>query len=212
MPDLGSPRCPSRLPYPMHGLLDDDDQRYIRASFVSLEQVCWGRCGPDETRDAVRSRRLPAPSYVLGDGSEMVPADYFRLVDDAGGVEALHAHFCQRFARAMRAGGVEPEAARIEDEWNGYLDGAYGVCLRTVSPEAIFEKESLVHAVEALVEEAAPDHPRWRAELRHRVDRLDRLVRPFAPCDRARFGGTVSRDRLITTVRARFPDVFADKA
>jgi hypothetical protein len=32
---------------------------------------------------------LPRPSYVLDDGTEMFPRDYFRLADEAGGIEPL---------------------------------------------------------------------------------------------------------------------------
>lgn len=43
---------------------------------------------------------LPRPSYVLDDGSEMFPADYFRLADDAGGPAALPEHFAERLRAA----------------------------------------------------------------------------------------------------------------
>jgi hypothetical protein len=46
---------------------------------------------------------LPRPSYVLDDGSEMFPADYFRLADDAGGPAALPEHSQSGFARPVVA-------------------------------------------------------------------------------------------------------------
>jgi hypothetical protein len=45
----------------------------------------------------------------------------------------------------------------------------------------------------------------WLAELHALVDELDALEPPFAPYDRLRFGGPISRDTLIDDVRARFP-------
>jgi hypothetical protein len=37
------------------------------------------------------------------------------------------------------------------------------------------------------------------------VEGLDALLRPFAPCDRIRFGRPTSRERCIDAPRARFP-------
>lgn len=43
------------------------------------------------------------------------------------------------------------------------------------------------------------------APLHVAIDELDALLRPFAPSDRIRFGGPVSRDRYVTALRERFP-------
>src|SRR4051794_1055764 len=123
----------------MEPRLTDADVAYVRAGFRSLEDLCRER-GEDveRARALVRDRRLPAPSYVLPDGDEMVPADYFALVDEAGGHDRLR----QEFDRRHRdAGGTEGE---LEDDWKGYLDGLYAVCMRSVSPETIVRKTQLV--------------------------------------------------------------------
>jgi hypothetical protein len=90
-------------------------------------------------------------------------------------------------ALAERAGGVEALRdwfeARAPGEWEDYLSGEYAVCLRTVSPENIRRKAELMAQIDAA------------------VDELDALLRPFAPYDRIRFGGPVSRDRYITPFR-----------
>jgi hypothetical protein len=192
----------------MHGPLGEADLRYIRAAYVGLAQACDARRSLDEVRLHIRQHRLPAPSYVLEDGTEMVPTDYFELLDEAGDVDTLRVHFVDRYERAARASGAVPTADAIGAEWDGYIDGAYGICLKRVSPESIFEKESLVGSIEGLLREPAVGSAGWCADLRARVARLDVLVREFAPCDRARFGGTVSRDRLITSARARYPTAF----
>jgi hypothetical protein len=49
------------------------------------------------------------------------------------------------------------------------------------------------------------DEHAWREALRRDVDRLDAIVRRFTASDRARFGGSVSRERLIDAARARHP-------
>ncbi|MEO8554736.1 MAG: DUF6058 family natural product biosynthesis protein, partial [Kofleriaceae bacterium] len=104
-----------------------------------------------------------------------------------------------------RAGTPETEIAA---EWDAYLSGAYGACLVRVSPETIYEKESLVRSLGAWLAEPRIDDAEWRRCVRRDVSRLDELEREFAPCDRERFGGSVSRDRLITAPRALYPDLF----
>jgi len=60
--------------------------------------------------------------------------------------------------------------------------------------------------IERLVDAPSESDAQWRDELREAVDALDLLERPFAAHDRA--DGPVSRDRLITAVRLRFPGVW----
>src|SRR4051794_19287289 len=106
------------------------DLAYIRANYVTLDELCAGRAEtPADVLRLIGEDLLPRPSYVLDDGSQMFPADYLRLADDAGGPAALREHFAER----LRAVGGND----VESEWEGYLSGLYGVCLRDVTPEAI---------------------------------------------------------------------------
>ena len=109
------------------------DVAYVRANYVPLDEACAGRSEtPDEVRRLIAEAKLPQPSYVLPDGTEMVPADYFELAD-AGREE---------FARRFLAAGGDP--ATLEEEWEGYLSGAYGVCLKRQTPENVARKDQLV--------------------------------------------------------------------
>ena len=177
------------------------DVEYVLANYVPLEEACAGRSeSPDDVRRLIAEERLPQPSYVLPDGAEMVPDDYFTLAD------AGRKDFARRF---LAAGGT---ASALEQEWEGYLSGAYGVCLKEQSPENIVRKDQLVTAIEKLLADPRPDDAEWRDRLRTSVDDLDRLERPFAPdYDRARWGLS-SRDRCITAPRERYPQVFARAA
>jgi hypothetical protein len=89
-------------------------------------------------------------------------------------------------------------------EWDNYLSGLY-VCLRSWRPEVMRRKDELVELISAELERPGPDDDQWLAHLHELVDELDALEPPFAPYDRLRFGGPVSRDRLITAPRQRYP-------
>jgi hypothetical protein len=177
------------------------DVAYVEANYVSLDRACAGRAEtPDEVRALAAAGKLPQPSYVLPDGTEMVPADYFVLAD--GGREA--------FEREFLAAGGSPE--EVDAEWDGYLSGAYGVCLKEQTAVNIVRKEALVKAVSGLLASPDPGERGWRARLRTAVDELDELERPFAPAyDRARWGPS-SRERCITAPRERYPEIFAPAA
>jgi hypothetical protein len=185
--------------------LTDADVGYIRANFRPLADVCQERGERLEAvEELIRERRLPASSYVLPDGTKMVPPDYFDFIDEAGGPESLRAEFERRH---RGAGGSDDE---LEADWQGYVDGIYGICLRSVSPETIVRKSRLVESIGALLEHEAPDEAEWRAQLRRQVDELDALEREFSPdYDRRRFDRTPSRDRLIVAAHERFPALFA---
>ena len=175
-----------------------EDVAYVKRNYVSLEEACAGRAEtPEEIRALAAAGQLPQPSYVLPDGTEMVPADYFVIAD--GGREAFEQQF-------LAAGGSPDD---VDAEWDGYLSGAYGVCLKEQTPANIVRKEALVKAVSGLLAAPEPRDSGWRSRLRTAVDELDELERPFAPdYDRARWGPS-SRDRCITAPRERFPEVFA---
>ncbi|MGI8780901.1 MAG: DUF6058 family natural product biosynthesis protein [Solirubrobacteraceae bacterium] len=163
-------------------MLTADDLAYITAHFVPLDEAVED---PEAVRAQIAAGRLPGPAYVLDDGTEMVARDHLALAERAGGIDRLPAWF-------------EREAP---GEWEDYLSGAYAVCLHEVTPAAIRRKDELIARIEALLaQEPPPLDP-----LRAAVDELDALLRPFAPYDRVRFGGPVSRDRYVTAVRERFP-------
>jgi hypothetical protein len=183
----------------------DADLAYIGANYMTLDELCAGRDeSPADARRLIEQRLLPCPSYVLEDGTEMYPHDYFRLADEAGGVHRLRRHFEER----LRAAGDDD----LEEQWEGYLSGIYAVCLREVSPETIARKTKLVKSLCELLVLAKPRDSEWRDRLRREVDELDELEREFAPdYDRneERFGCKPTRDLIVTAARERYPAVFA---
>jgi hypothetical protein len=181
------------------------DLAYIRANYLTLDELCAERAQtPSNVRSWIDDGLLPRPSYVLDDGTEMFPRDYFRLADEAGGIEPLRQHFEER----LRAAGDDD----VDGQWEGYLSGIYAVCLRDVTPETIARKTKLVTSLCEKLVLAKPRDPEWRERLRREVDELDELEREFAPdYDRneERFGCKPTRDLLIAAARERFPEVFA---
>lgn len=189
------------------------DVDYIKANYLTLDELCADRPESPRAHEAlINARRLPGPSYVLDDGTAMFPADYFRLVDEAGGVEALPEHFAARHREATRAQRVA--ADELERDWEAYLDGTYGICLRSVTPEAIVRKTALVSSLCELLMLLRPRSAEWRRALREQVDELDALEREFTPdYDRSEEPERPpTRDLLIEAARERYPDVFADAA
>jgi hypothetical protein len=171
-----------------------DDIAYVESSFTPM---------PDPVRELVEQGILPRATYVLPDGTPMVPSDHAALLEDADGdPNAVAERFRERFVAA----GGDPDAA--EEEHAAWLSGEYGACLKNTSPEAIVAKSALMTAIRALLAAPAPTDPSWRTSVRSTVDALDALERPFAAWDRVRFGGPSSRDRLITATRERFPDLW----
>jgi hypothetical protein len=98
----------------------------------------------------------------------------------------------------------------IQTEWESFLTGQYGVCLRVAWVPCILRKSKLMRTIEDLVAHPKVDAPGWKRRLRQNVESLDRLEMPFASLDRIRFGKRVSRDTHIQDVRARFPQVFGE--
>jgi len=171
-----------------------NDVAYVRAWFRPLEGAA---------AELAERGLLPRPTYVLPDGTPMVPEAHAALLEDAGGdPERVADRFRERF---LAAGGAP---ADVEEELGGWLGGGYGACLRDPSPEGIVAKNALMTAIGALLAAPAPDDGGWRGALRGAVDALDALELPFAAYDRERFGGPVSRDRLITAPRERYPQVW----
>jgi hypothetical protein len=181
------------------------DVAYIRDGFLTLEEVCADRPEiAEHVRALIAAGVLPRPSYVLDDGTEMFPDDYFRLVDEAGGPGRLREAFDERF---LAAGGPPDELERIR---SAYLDGIFGICLREVTPETIARKIELVASLRGLLTAPRPDEPEWRETLRAQVEELDALEKEMAPHfdRRDHLQRPPTRDFLIRAARGLYEDVF----
>src|SRR5438874_12381043 len=184
--------------------MTEADLAYISSNYVALEQLCERRAeSPHELRSLIAARRLPEPSYVLPDGTGMFPADYFRLLDEVGGVDGLREQFAARHRAA--------EGRDLDQDWEMYLDGTWGICLRDVTPETIIRKNTLVTSLCELLVLARPRYEDWRQALREQIEELDQLERQFSPdFDRSEeMDRLPTRDLIIAAARERYPEVFA---
>jgi hypothetical protein len=183
--------------YAVNGIhpMTTQDDTYASEWYVELEALAETvGVAASEIRRLMLANRLPLPSYIRNDGKQMVARDLLELPRRAGGYEQLPEWFGQQFESGR-------DAVR---EWDGYLRGHY-VCLRDVLPETIQRKDNLVKEITAALETPEPDNEDWLESLHRLVDELDELEPPFTAYDRLRFGGPISRDTCINTVRARFP-------
>ena len=186
----------------------DADLAYLRAEFRTLDEICAGRPeSPDHVRRLIEERRLPRPSYVLADGTEFVPPDYFDLVDAAGGPNGLRGEYEQRYREALAEYGLPFDADLFERRWNAYLDGISGICMREVTPKTIVRKRLLIDEIERLIGDPRPEDIQWQDDLRRHVDELDAIEKPFAPdYDRANFAPT--RDTYIRDVQRAYRQIW----
>jgi hypothetical protein len=177
----------------------ETDLPYLEADFVELPRLAAAHGRPAEVvREEVAGERMPQPTYVLSDGRELVPPDYFALAEAAGGASRLRDWFSAAYEEAAREHDADPP----DMAWRDYVSGGYGACLRSITPVTIVRKTVLVTELERLLAEPHPQDQAWIGALRPRVDALDALERPFCAFDRRH--GPVTRDRLITAARERY--------
>jgi RimJ/RimL family protein N-acetyltransferase len=169
------------------------DDAYVRDGFVPATP---------EAMALMLEDRLPLPSYVLSDGTPMVPETHGDAAGLAGGVDRLHDWFVAFWPD-------DPAAA--EREWARYLAGQH-VCLREVTPVRIRQKAERVAEAAAAVDllRRDPHDPIARGMLGEAIDGvmgvagLDWLLRPMTAYDRLRFGGPTVRETWVDGPRAEF--------
>jgi hypothetical protein len=177
-----------------HAMTVDDDL-YVSDWFAAVEELAEAASlDVDEIRRLQMANRLPLPSYIRSDGTQMVARDLLELAKEAGGFDKLPAWFARQWDSPV-------DAVR---EWTDYLNGLY-VCLRNWRPENMRRKDELAALISSALERPEPDNGEWLERLHRLIDELDALEPPFAPYDRLRFGGPVSRDRLINEPRRNHP-------
>lgn len=195
-------------PRAVAGRLAEEDLAYIRRGYRPLRELAAARSiSVDRIRRLIAERRLPQPAYVLDDGTEMVAPDYLDLMDQSG-IDGMEVVFTERYRAAARSMGRNLSDQELDAAWKDYLTGAYGVCLWEATPENIARKDLLVDRLETLLGRPRPDDPGWRSRVRTDVEDLDRLERPGAPLDDARWGRRSSRSRLIEDPQERYPWIF----
>ena len=162
-----------------HPMTEVDDT-YVRTGFepATEEQLALMAAG-----------RVPLPSYLLSDGTPMVPRNHLDPVGWAGGVEGLHDWFVGHWPAEER-----DDAAR---EWDAYLSGRH-VCLQRVTPVALRDTirwTARLEEARARLARSPGDHVA-RGMLGEAVARLERLLRPQTAYDALRFGAPSPWERV----------------
>jgi RimJ/RimL family protein N-acetyltransferase len=175
-----------------HPMTPQDDA-YVREHFVAATP---------EAVALMLEGRLPLPSYVLSDGTPMVPEAHGALAQHAGGLDRLHDWFVAFW---------EDEPATGEQEWAAYLTGQE-VDLREVNPVRIRQRDERVAEAAAALDllRRDPHDPVARGMLGEAVDGvlgvpgLDWLLLPMTAYDRLRLGGPTVRELWVDLPRAEF--------
>lgn len=173
-----------------HPMTEADDA-YVRQHFVAATH---------DQLVAMLAGHGPLPSYLLADGTPMVPADWADPADWAGGTDRLHDWFLAHWP--------DRDRAVAEQEWAAYLEGRY-VGLAHVTPIAIRRRAELIAQLEAAVAALAADpHDHVaRGSLGEAVSALDDLLLPTTAYDELRFGAASDTARLAEVRRAHLtPD------
>jgi hypothetical protein len=171
------------------------DDEYCRRLFVPLSGDASHSLA--DVHRLIVERRLPLPSYLLGDGTPLVHPGHLDALHAAGGPDEVEGWF-----RSHWAGDEQDIAA---EEWDAYLSGQY-VCLYRVTPTTIQAKTRLIEQIKSAAAsvDASPEDVEAHDQLEAAVDTLDELEPPFAPYDRLRFGGPSSREVWIEGIRERY--------
>lgn len=167
------------------------DEAHVRDHFVPV--------AADTVLRQMLDGLLPLPSYVLPDGTPMVPRDHGEPARVAGGTERLHDWFVAFWPD-------EPDAG--ESAWRDYLDGRFWQ-LRTATPVGIRQVAARVAQVRQALEVLRGDRhdPVGRGLLGEAVDGavavagLADLLLPSTPHDRLRLGGPTLRDTWVDAPR-----------
>jgi hypothetical protein len=80
-----------------HPMTAEDDV-YVRKWYISIEELAQhAGVEASELRRLILSNRLPLPSYILTDGTQMVARDLLELPRRAGGYDELPEWFARHF-------------------------------------------------------------------------------------------------------------------
>ncbi|PVG82303.1 hypothetical protein DDE18_12465 [Nocardioides gansuensis] len=149
-----------------------EDDAYVREHFVPA--------GSDSLA-LIEAGLLPQASYVLSDGTPMVPPDHLEPIAHAGGVERVHAWWLTWWH--------DHERAAAEEALDAWLAGRF-VCLRTPGPgqvRALLRWEAQARAAADALRADLRDHLA-RGSLGEAVAGLEGLLLPMTAYDEHRFG------------------------
>jgi hypothetical protein len=85
-----------------HHPMTAEDDAYVSEWFVPVEELAAAASlDVDGIRRLQLANRLPLPSYIRSDGTQMVSRDLLQLAKEAGGYEELPAWFARQWASPL---------------------------------------------------------------------------------------------------------------
>jgi hypothetical protein len=201
--------------------------RYLEHYFVTREQLLSRSAIDNAQLERLQLARMtPQPSYRLrinldcssffGEHEEQTTVEYYAkayvgwlaLAPTFSDEQEARELFFQRYRARLgelASAGIAPRDpefasdAHLLQEWNGFLDGTYGLCTTSGLPEDIVAKEASIAFIRELAADSVVDDEA-RTLLRLAVDLLDSVAAQFAPHEAPRS----SRRRYVDEVRARY--------
>jgi hypothetical protein len=81
-----------------HHLMTAEDDEYVSEWFVAVDELAESASvAVDEIRRLQLAKRLPLPSYIRTDGTQMVARDLLELANEAGGFDPLPQWFAEQW-------------------------------------------------------------------------------------------------------------------
>lgn len=128
------------------------------------------------------------------------------LPDAKAAQNVFRQRYCEQIERLAARGFLSESPklnadfeATLDEEWQHFLAGTYGLCTKTGLPEDIASKKLAILMINEHIEHEQLDDQK-RATLARTVSLLDRASSMFAPHERSRS----SRQRLINDIRLQY--------
>jgi predicted DNA-binding transcriptional regulator AlpA len=203
--------------------LSQSDVTHIRGNFLNMNDVMEKSGVTHEVITKWLDRgEFPEPTYLTQDGVLWYPPYLVILVqrslrnDTNPKYEFLldakkvleKPGYVYRFGQVEKTGTDDEDAEKM---WDDFKSGLYGACLRKPDPKSIMAKGSLIKTIKELLANPDPENVEWCEKLRKTVNELDSVEAQFTDFDRKRFGGTVSRDVYITSIKKQYSHIFTEK-
>ncbi len=202
---------------------------YLNTTFITRTELLTAtKVESEELKEYQNNKLMPSASYTLelnvtvnsffGEHEEESRVEYYALgyiswlalVHKLKSPADIYQEFASRYEHAINQlnsfgfHSSDPKVnlglnEHIQQEWQHFLQGTYGLCTKTGLPEEIAAKELAICLINELMSKAELSVEELN-ELESAVNLLDEASSEFAPHERLRS----SRHRLVDEVRRKY--------